>query len=114
MHEISDETLQEAQDHALETERHGEQTRDIAKRLEQSGCLTEAQREQVENCGELMQQSAQGILEAVNVAHTHPEDSTEAYGLAVERHVQANQQHLKAMQILLKAQQHQQAQPPLK
>jgi hypothetical protein len=100
MHETSNETLQVARDHALLAKQHGERIQIIANDLGQAGRITEAQREQIENCAELMQQSAQEMLDAIDAAYKYPENSVEAYGLAVEHHIQANQYHMNANEIL--------------
>lgn len=101
MHQISDETLQGAREHALLTKQHGERIQSIANHLAQAGRITEAQREQIENCAELIQQSVQGMLDAIDAAYQHPENSVKAFGLAIEHHIQANQYHMTANQLLV-------------
>jgi hypothetical protein len=105
MHRISDEVLHKAQEHALLSQQHGDQMRSIAKRLQQAGRLSEDQRRQVEQCGKLMQQFAQEGLDALDTAYKYPKDSVDMYAVAADCHVQANQQYLIAMQILLNIQQ---------
>ncbi|MBD1866898.1 hypothetical protein H6F95_06205 [Cyanobacteria bacterium FACHB-471] len=101
MREISNETLQVARKHALQVQQHGEKVRNTANTLRQAGRISEAQREQVELCVELMQQSAQGMLDAVDAAYKSPKDSVEAFVLAVDHHVIANRYHIIANNLLI-------------
>ncbi|MBD1995127.1 hypothetical protein H6G00_00595 [Leptolyngbya sp. FACHB-541] len=101
MHEISDKTLQVARNHALLAKQHGEQVRNIANHLGETGRITEAHREQVENCADLMLQSAQGMLDAIDAAYKYPKNSVKAYTLAIEHHIQANQYHMIANNLLI-------------
>lgn len=104
MQQVSDKTLREAQNHAVLIQQQAEQIRNLTNHFIQTGLLAEAQRSEIEQCRHLIQQSAQIILDAVEFAYQQPEHSIAAYGLAVEHDIQAYQQWVKAIRILVNAQ----------
>lgn len=95
MHQISQETAQLAQKHALQSLEHGKSVEEIGKRLQTDDIFEQEIGQSIEGSGQTAQEKAQEFL-----AHTQQlaeDGSTEAFSECVQAHIDANQSHIEAV-----------------
>jgi inhibitor of KinA sporulation pathway (predicted exonuclease) len=97
MHEVSSETTEAAQKHALELIEQGKHVTDVAQRLK-NGNSTEIELAQhLEPYGEIIQEHAHRSLDsALNLQSNR---SNEVLSASIEEHVEAANAHIQAVKV---------------
>lgn len=100
MHQISQQTAQAAQKHALQLLEQGKLVEERGLRLQSDNLLEEKTGQSIERAGKTIQERAQDIL-----GHTHQlaeDGSIEVFSECVQAHVDANQSHIESVRELQK------------
>lgn len=102
-HQVSDQSIQAAHQHAEEIVEQGQQLEKLGKRLH-----TESQGNQedptfVEQAGREIQARGQAALESAAAAESDKSQSTRAFTSAAQSHVEAVEEYLQATKVMMKA-----------
>ncbi|NMG22979.1 hypothetical protein [Brasilonema bromeliae] len=95
MHEISPQTVQAAQKHALQSLEHGKSVEEVGKRLQSDDQTKPEIGQSIEASGKTIQKQAQESLEKAQQLKEDP--SVEVFSESAQAHINASQNHIEAV-----------------
>lgn len=95
MHKVSEQTIQAAQKHALQSLEHGKSVEEVGRRLSDNDKIEEEVGQSIEASGKTIQENAQESLEKSQELAS--DGSTEVFVESVQAHVNATQSHVAAV-----------------
>jgi hypothetical protein len=95
MHKVSEQTIQAAQKHALQSLEHGKSVEEVGKRLQNDSQMEPEVSQSIEASGKTIQENAQEFVEKSQELAS--DGSTEVFIESVQAHVDITQSHIAAV-----------------
>ncbi|BDA70996.1 hypothetical protein CAL7716_051620 [Calothrix sp. PCC 7716] len=95
MHKVSEQRIQAAQKHALQSLEHGKSVEEVGKRLQNDSQIEPEVVQSIEASGKTIQENAQEFVEKSQELAS--DASTEVFVETVQAHINANQSHIAAV-----------------
>ena len=94
MHQISQQTAEAAQKHALQSKEHGKSVEEVGKRLLEDDLMEPVIGQSIEASGRTIQKKSQ---QSLDLAQELAENgSTEVFAESIQAHVEATENHIEA------------------